>query len=328
MNSFLLLSFVFAALAPADGPVHRPTFAVERSLDIPYVADTNPRHTLDIFSPKDLKNRPVVIFVHGGGWIFGDKNMFGYHRSVGLFLARHGVVTINVNYRLSPEVQHPGHVEDVARAYAWVRRNIATYGGDPDRILLCGHSAGGHIVALLGTDDRYLTNPKFGLGPRDRAALRGVIAISGVYRVPTPEESARILANVVGNIPTPRDSTAAIVLRLAASHWIRRSNNINVFRLVFGDAPDVARTGSPLAFVKKDLPPFLILHAEYELPLLAGMAQAFTTALRAADVPVEFKQVDYASHETILMRLYRDNDAVSEMVLNFIDKYAGPVARR
>ncbi len=319
MNLILPITFLFAT-APA-------TFTIERALDVPYLADNNSRHTLDVFSPKGVKNAPVLIFVHGGGWVFGDKNMFGYHRSVGLFMASHGVVTVNVNYRLSPEVRHPEHVEDVARAYAWVRRNIANYGGDPDRIILCGHSAGGHIATLLATDERYLSNPNLGLKPEDRAALRGVITLSGVYRVPTAEESTRILADFVSHFPIPSDSTSYVALRIVAVNLIRRSNNINVFRLVFGDDPDVIRSASPLTHVHKGLPPFLVLYAEYDLPLLADMAQVFGALLRAAGVDVDLNRIDFSSHETILFRLYREKDAVSELVLKFIDKQAGPVAR-
>src|SRR5438270_867168 len=76
----------------------------------------------------------------------------------------------------------------VGRADAWTRRHVRDYGGDPDRIILCGHSAGGHLVALLATDETYLKDPALKLTDADRAAIRGVIGVCGVYRVPGPQE--------------------------------------------------------------------------------------------------------------------------------------------
>src|SRR5436190_5806535 len=98
------------------------------------------RCKLDVIAPAGKKNLPVVLVVHGGTWMFGDKNFFGLYRDFGRFLADKGMVAVLTNYRLSPGVKHPEHVKDIARAFAWVRRNVGKYGGDPDRIILCGHS--------------------------------------------------------------------------------------------------------------------------------------------------------------------------------------------
>src|SRR5207253_2153822 len=106
----------------------------------------DPRQVLDVFQPEGATGCPVVLFVHGGAWIFGDKDLFGMYRGVGQYLARHGVTAVLMNYRLSPVVQHPEHIKDVARAFAWTRRHIKDYGGNPDAIFLAGHSAGAHLV--------------------------------------------------------------------------------------------------------------------------------------------------------------------------------------
>ena len=115
----------------------------------------------------------MLLFVHGGRWTTGNKNLYP---GIGESLARHGVGVVICNYRLSPAVKHPAHVQDVARAFAWTQSNIASYGGKPDRLFVCGHSAGGHLVALLATDPKYLKAEK--LSPSD---IRGVVPISGVY---------------------------------------------------------------------------------------------------------------------------------------------------
>ncbi len=133
------------------------------------------RHQLDVYLPKGQKGFPVLLFVHGGTWQFGNKDE---HGPLARAFARNGVGVAVVNYRLSPKVKHPAHIEDVARAFAWAHANIGRYGGRADRIFVCGHSAGGHLVALLATDPGYLAAHKLGL--KD---IRGVILISGVYTI-------------------------------------------------------------------------------------------------------------------------------------------------
>jgi acetyl esterase/lipase len=139
-------------------------------LDVPYAAGT--RNKLDLYLP-DRAGFTVALFVHGGGWCQGDKSMYA---DVGNYLARQGIGAVLVNYRLSPEVRHPAHVQDVAAAVAWVWRHIASYGGDAGRLSLSGHSAGGHLVSLLATDETLLR--PWGLSPK---AIQGVVTISGVY---------------------------------------------------------------------------------------------------------------------------------------------------
>jgi acetyl esterase/lipase len=140
------------------------------------------KNKLDLFLPRNRKDFPVVFFVHGGGWRAGDKDyVLGVYSNLGMFLARQGIGTVVTNYRLSPGVQHPEHIKDVARAFAWTCKNIAAYGGRTDQIFACGHSAGGHLVSLLATDESYLK--AVGLG---RNAICGVIPISGVYDVSSP----------------------------------------------------------------------------------------------------------------------------------------------
>jgi acetyl esterase/lipase len=179
------LLVVWAGLAPArdDKPAAKPDakpapFEVERHKDIAYRADKDAdkeRHKLDVYCPKGQKDFPVVLFVHGGSWKSGNKNLYA---GVGEAFARHGIGMVICNYRLSPKVQHPAHVEDVAKAFAWTHENIGKYGGKVENLFVCGHSAGGHLVALLATDPQYLKAEK-----RSPGDIRGVIPISGVYEI-------------------------------------------------------------------------------------------------------------------------------------------------
>lgn len=140
------------------------------------------RHLLDLYLPKGRSKFPVLLFIHGGGWRRGHKSLYGL---IGSRLAQEGIGVVIANYRLTDGtpngVTHPGHVEDVARAFSWVYKNAAKFGGDRKKIFLSGHSAGGHLVSLLALDPQYLAVHK--LSPK---VIKGIISISGVYDVRHP----------------------------------------------------------------------------------------------------------------------------------------------
>ena len=155
---------------------------VEASLNIAY--DDPPeagggKHLLDIYQPAGKSGTPVLFFVHGGAWMQGDKNI--YLELGNTFSGYYGLTTVTVNYQLSSDpwnVKHPTHVQDVAKAFAWVKENIEAYGGDPNHINVFGQSAGAHLVSLLATDNSYLE--EYGLGYND---IDRVIAMSGAYNL-------------------------------------------------------------------------------------------------------------------------------------------------
>jgi len=138
--------------------------ASHRVANLPYVAASAPdfdtqRHRLDVYQPtqKAVAPRPVVLFIHGGSWNSGSKDDFIY-RAIGRRLAKNGFVGVVISYRLSPQALVPQQADDCARALAWAVAYIGEYGGDPARIVLMGHSAGGGLAALLATgSDTLLT---------------------------------------------------------------------------------------------------------------------------------------------------------------------------
>jgi acetyl esterase/lipase len=295
----------------ATGP-----FMVSQTLDIRYHPGEE-RQLLDVFSPKGASSCPVVVFAHGGAWIIGDKNMFGLYRSVGKFLARNGVVAVLVNYRLSPAVQHPEHTRDLARAYAWTRRHIKNHGGDPDHLFLAGHSAGGHLVALLATDDAFWKDPGLGLNKADRAALRGVIAVCGVYRIPGPTETTAMIAELLNGIRKPGQEAPT-----QPPGKPDGGTDFKLFQMVFGDGAQGRADASPLNHVRKGLPPFLLLWAQRELPMLPQMAKEFGKALKAAGNAVEECRIPNCHHNTILFKLTEKDDPTAKALLDFIDRHA------
>jgi acetyl esterase/lipase len=150
---------------------------VEVVKDVAYndARDADDKQKLDLYLPKGKKDFPVLFFVHGGTWKWGDRKQYP---KLGEAFASRGIGAVVISYRLSPKVQHPAHVQDVARAFAWTCANIGKYGGKADEIFCCGHSAGGHLVSLLATDESYLKAEK-----RSLADVKGVISISGVYTI-------------------------------------------------------------------------------------------------------------------------------------------------
>jgi acetyl esterase/lipase len=152
---------------------------VERHADQTYGQD--PRQRLDVYSPLKAVNRPVVIFWYGGSWVTGEKS---HYRFVGTTLAEHGIVAVIPDYRLYPQVHFPAFDEDGARAVAWVESHIQEFGGDPHRIVLMGHSAGGHTAAFLAFNHEFLR--KSGADPQ---YIVGLVGLSGTYElVPESDE--------------------------------------------------------------------------------------------------------------------------------------------
>src|SRR5215471_6873593 len=130
----------------AQAPKTGGNFEVEVHKDIAYVEgkDADERQKLDLYLPKGAKDFPTLFFIHGGAWTQGSRS--GFDR-IGRTFARNGVAFVSTGYRLSPKVQHPAHIQDVAKGFAWTVAHVRKYGGNPDEILVSGHSAGGHLAA-------------------------------------------------------------------------------------------------------------------------------------------------------------------------------------
>ncbi|KQT77956.1 alpha/beta hydrolase [Methylobacterium sp. Leaf466] len=189
---------LFDALGPRDGGGR---LALK---DAVYGSD--PRAKLDVFVPVAAANRaPVLVFFYGGSWKSGAKEDYAF---VGQALAAQGFVTVMPDYRLYPAVRFPAFLDDGAAAVAWVRDNIAALGGDPNRIVLAGHSAGAYNAAMLGLDSRYLR--RAGVDPK---AIRAVAGLSGPYDfLPLDEGTAR---EVFGEAP---DKAATQPITFAGPH--------------------------------------------------------------------------------------------------------------
>lgn len=257
-------------------------------MDIPYatINGVDPNLlSLDVYAPAGANNLPVVLMIHGGGWSIGDKA----NRDVGIDKARYftaqGYVYVSINYRLSPAVQHPAHIEDVAAAVSWVIDTISQYGGDPARLTLMGHSAGAHLAALVATDERYLAAHGHKL-----SELSGVILLDGAgYDIP-----------------------------LALNELYQPGQLTEMYTDAFGTDPAVWADASPVNHIAagNGIPPFLILHTDRE----AAVAESDELAglLQAAGVPTWTYLAEGATHASINRDIGEKGDTITEQIRLFL----------
>jgi triacylglycerol lipase len=196
---------------PSAGELYAPMFAAKEwgdisiTRDVPYGDD--PLHVLDLYVPGGAADarRPVVLFVHGGGFTRGDKHGPFYPDNMTAWAASQGMVAVSINYRLAPADPWPAAAQDLASAIAWTRANIARYGGDPDRIILWGHSAGGnHVADYIGHNAVQ--------GP-EAAAIKGAILLSPFYADDVSGEPAHAYYGADADLQT----ASAAIERLRAS---------------------------------------------------------------------------------------------------------------
>ncbi len=247
--------------------------------------------TMDLYQPKSMTGpAPVVLYVHGGGWTGGDKS-----DGVGLLfkgeLVRRGYVMAAINYRLAPKYAFPAQILDVKCAVRHLRANAAKYNLDPKRIGAIGGSAGGHLVALLGTSDQSAGWD------------------TGEYS----DQSSRVQAVV--DMFGPSD----LKVMLAGSS---RRYGLIIFNASGPDDP-LLQTYSPITYITPDDPPFLILHGDRDEMVPLEQSQILYDKLKAAGVPVEMTVVKNAGHgfRPVDGDIQPSMPELVQMVVNFFDKY-------
>ena len=223
---------------------------------------------LDIYRPAGpSKARPGVLLIHGGGWVEGDKSSY---RDLGAGLARAGYVAIAVGYRLAKDKssRYPAQVDDARRAVRWVRAHADEIGVDPDRLGAFGHSAGGHLAAILGTTDSR--------GTAD----------------PAPEGySSRV--NCVVDCCGPADFTDESSPPVGPSiAWMVP----NLFGKTRAEAPDAYRDASPVAHADARSAPTLIIHGTADDIVPLDQSRRLRDALAGAGVEVKLVELEGEGH--------------------------------
>lgn len=258
--------------------------------NIPYVEHGDKRQVLDVYAPEGAKDLPVVFWIHGGGWVIGDKTDVAIKPRV---FCERGFVFVSANYRLLPDVEMGVLIRDVAKAMAWVHTNVSKYGGDPRRMFVMGHSAGAQLAAILCTDERYLKEAGV---PFD--VLKGCVPVDGdTYDIPAIIQTAEMRQALHG-LPLP-----------TSGH-----------RVKFGNDPQKHIDFSAVTHVAKGkgIPPFLILHVAGH-PDVTAQAQHFGAVLKAAEVPVTVFGAKNTYHNKLNDDLGKSDDAATKALFEFLE---------
>lgn len=279
----LILAFS-AVLLPMAAPAQKPP-RVQR--DIAYAEPRNERQLLDVYAPASGSGLPVVVWVHGGGWMAGSKE--AVDNKPAAFTAK-GFVYVAMNYRFVPHVTMETIVRDVAKSVGWVHANIARHGGDPDRIFLMGHSAGAQLAALLCVDSRYIEAEGV-----PRSAIKGCVPVDGdTYDVPLQVATATARRLGLKQSP-PKMGHPEKFGNLQKQRELSAVNHV---------APS------------KGIPPFLLLHVADHTDTTA-QAYRLWAALDQAGIRATLFGVEGTDHVKLDRDLGLEGDAATRVLFEF-----------
>lgn len=216
-------------------------------------ADAGKRNLLDIYQPSEPREGgfPVLLQVHGGGWMIGEKEQQA--KPLMFHLAQRGWLCVAINYRLSPHAAFPAHIVDVKKSIAWIRENIAEYGGDPDFIAITGGSAGGHLSSLAALTPNYAPfQPEF---EHVDTSIQAAVPFYGVY-----------------------DFRDRFDIRPEMS--MEKMLADKVMQCTEQENPALWDTGSPLSHVNEEAPPMFVIHGTHDSLVWVEEARTFVSAMQ------------------------------------------------
>lgn len=242
--------------------------AVRKTASLTYQEGTSkfPAQQLDVYAPRKVKSpRPVLVFIHGGNWNSGKKSQYW---PMGRNFARRGIVTVIIDYPLSPAANYDDMAKASAKAVQWTVENIGKYGGDTSRLFLSGHSAGGHLAALIGLDDEYfkaldMKNPTTGLVLIDAAGLD--------------------MYNYLLEKKYPSD---------------------NNYIKTFTNDPAIWKKASPRYFLKQNMPPMLIYRGGDTYESIEKSTEAFMADYRKYVPEPRYKVLKGKKHVPMIVQFF------------------------
>lgn len=276
--------------------VDLPTSQVRR--DMPYAGPAStPRQRLNLFAPLPQHGQaaPVVIFVHGGNWDGGDRNLevggADIYNNIGRYLASHGIGAAVVGYRLLPSVTWQTQISDVVQAVRWVGAHTNPGGVPAPCIFLMGHSAGAQIAARVALDPDLRA-----AGQEPMPPICGVIGASGAG------------------------------YDLSDTRTYELSDDLDWYAKRFATVPDWQQAASPIRFIRTDaasrIPPFLLLYAGGEGKALQRQSQLMHDALLNAGAASSLVVVPGESHSRIVLTLSRGDKTAGPAIVNFVRNHA------
>ena len=251
--------------------------------DLAYLDSKNVRNLLDVYYPENINEpKDVLVFIHGGSWNSCSKDMYGF---LGKNMARKNVVSVIINYSLSPEFQYGKIASDCAMAIKWVRDSISRFGGRSDRIFVMGHSAGGHLAAIINNDPRYfeaagIPNP-----------IKGVIL----------NDSFGLDMFEYLNLAKQNKQTAG-------------------FLDAFTKDPENWKTASPIFYLKNVYNPFLIIVGDRTYSAIKLQSQRLLEELLKANKSGELKTIKGRRHKAMIIQMFFKNNRMYDYILEFMAK--------
>lgn len=266
----LLLSLIVTAGSSTFAQSPRVPDGVRAHRDLAYVENGHERHKLDLYLPeKTSAPLPLIIWVHGGGWQNGSKDGCPPLRSG---YVERGYAVASINYRLSGHAVFPAQIEDCKAAIRWLRAHAQEYGLDPQRFGVWGSSAGGHLVALIGTSGEA---KQFDVGPN-------------------LDQSSRVQA--VCDYYGPTDFTVFVTTPGYDRHAADSSPEAKLIGGAVLENKDKAARVNPITYVSKDDPAFLIVHGDKDPTVPLNQSQLLFEALKKAGVSAHFHTIHGAGH--------------------------------
>ncbi len=284
---FLLVTRVFSQTNPVIEAFPEGTILHG---NVPYNNDTLQKHLLDIYLPANANGKlPLVILIHGGGWLVNDKYAdIGYMKKTVAEIVGSGFALASIDYRFSTQAVFPAQIQDCNRAISFLYDNADKYGFNKKRFAVMGFSAGGHLASLVGLSKNNNVGKFFMPGTSKSLSIKAVVDFYG------PAELILF--------PGADDKKSPESLLIGAAPLAR---------------PDLAKVASPVTYVDKNDPPFLIIHGEKDDMVSPKQSQLLGAWLTVAGVPNELILVKDAPHYGVMF----DADEVRNKVINFLKKY-------
>lgn len=237
---------------------------------------------VNIFTPgKSRSPDNVLIFIHGGGWDSGSPSLYNF---LGRKMARKGVVTVIISYPLSPNAQYHQMAAASAKAVQWVKENVAQYGGNPDRIFVAGHSAGGHLASLIALDDRYFSSL---------------------------------------DIPNPIDGLILIDAAGLDMYSYLKKNSFkedNTYIKTFTNNLEQWKEASPLYYLDKTMPPMLIYRGGLTYPSIERSTETFVDALLDYNPNPRYRILDEMDHIGMIAQFLFSSNLLYDEIIQFMQE--------
>lgn len=288
--SICLLTVVFVCYSQSNPVMKYFPEGTKLHGDIPYLQDTLKKHLLDIYLPPHAKAKtPLVIWVHGGGWLSNDKYAdMGYMKETIAKIINQGYALASIDYRFSTQATFPAQMLDCNAAISYLYEHASKYGFDTDRFALMGFSAGGHLAAMLGLANNQQVEEFYVPGTSKDFKFKAVVDFYG------PADLTLF--------PGAIDAKSPEGLLIGAAPL---------------DRPDLAKTASPVSYVDEKDPPFLIIHGEKDDLVSPRQSHLLNSWLQVKGVETELIIVPGAPHFGVEF----DAPEVREKVLSFLKKH-------